>query len=781
MALFLNTEVDFYNNHMFTRYQSYLRTLLIVFLAVYSSNVLAQAHSDDEGTELRRQLSSAKDTVRARILLSLGMISADKFVHNKGDVDTATNYYRQGLALSTALNYSKGKAMARLLEAKIFRLKNDGNHLKLSLDNAISAAQKGGFSDLLADALTEEGVYYLTEVNDLKFSDSLFNSAITIYQKIAPKSVKLAYALQYYGVNQTLLKEHEKGAQFLNKALTIYQGYKIRQLEIPYYFLALCHVNKGDFENAIKYALVSVRIAERDHNSETLCDDYAILADIYREKNMPAVRISYLEKALSNARNLPGGDILFYIATLGDAYVKNNQYQKAITVLNRGLKEGSPQDPIYTRLYPALTDAYVATKQFPAAEHTYSLMMAAIRQGGYAFIATTIQAHFAAARLFLATRQFEKAQKHLQALQDSTFNKKSRPDVITLEHLSFQLDSAKGDYFSAIHHFQRFKTVSDSVERLSNAKQVDALQVQYDTEKKDQEIKFKNKNINLLTQQTRLQDKALRSQQQARYLLYGSIILLMILLVLGYNRYQLKQRAARELAEQQQQIQTQNNSLRDLLTEREWLLKEVHHRVKNNLQIVISLLNSQSSYLNDETALGVIRESQHRMQSISLIHQKLYQTDDLSGINMHCYIHELLNYLQDCFNTSGYIAFVTDVDDFTLDVSQAVPLGLILNEGITNAIKYAFKGRENGVITIKLKQVHNQLQLTIADNGNGVSEDFDIDGLSSMGMNLMKGLSRQLGASFDLNNQDGLCIVLIWKKSKMLTDLQQPEVAEAEL
>jgi two-component sensor histidine kinase len=746
---------------------------------IYSGNVFAQAHEDNEEALLHRQLPSAKDTVRARILLSLGILSADKFVHNKSDVDTAVNYYRQGLSISTALNYGKGKAMAFLLDAKIYRLKSDDKHLKLSLEKAIAVAQKGGFTDLVADAVTEQGVYYLTEENDPKTSDSLFNSAIATYQKIAPNSVKMAYALQYHSVNQTLLKRYEKGLLLLNKALVIYQVHKVTQLEIPYYFLALCHVGKGDFENAIKYALVSVRFAEHDHNSETLCDNYAILANIYREKNMPAIRISYLEKALSNASKLPEGDILFYIATLGDAYVKNHQYVKAITVLNRGLKVGSPRDPIYTRLYPALTDAYVATKQYPAAEHAYALMMAAIRQGGYAFVATTIQAHFAAVRLFLATRDFEKAQKHIQALQDTAYGKKSRADVITLEHLTFQLDSAKGDYLSAIHHFQRFKTVSDSVEKLSNAKQVDALQVQYDTEKKDQEITFKNKNILLLTQQTHLQEKALKSQKQARIMLYGSILLLIILLALGYNRYQLKQRAARELSEQQRQIQSQNKSLRELVTEREWLLKEVHHRVKNNLQIVISLLNSQSSYLNDEAALSVIRESQHRMQSISLIHQKLYQDDNLSGIDMHCYIHELLNYLQDCFSTNGYIAFLTDVDKFTLDVSQAVPLGLILNEGITNAIKYAFIGRENGLITIKLKQEQEQLHLTIADNGIGVSEDFNVDGLSSMGMNLMKGLSRQLGASFDLKNQDGLCIELIWKKTKMLTDLQEPELMEA--
>jgi two-component sensor histidine kinase len=773
--------VTFCNDFMLAQNRFYLRILLVIFLGlIYSENIIAQqAHADSEGATLRRQLSSAKDTVRARILLDLAIFYADKPASKVSDDDTAMNYCRQGLAISAKLNYSKGKAMADLLAAKINRNKGDVNHRKSSLEKAILAAKKGNFVDLIADAATEQGYYYINDLNDPKTSDSLFSSAIAIYRKIAPKSLKLAFALQYYGYNQTMLKKPEKGILILDEALAIFQAYKVTRLGNIYNELATCYLDKGDFNNAIKYALLCLRLAERNHNSAGICSVYTALAEIYREKQMPEVQISYLEKALIETRHLNDNYKVFITATLGNAYVINHQYKKAITLLNRGLTECSPKNPLYAKLYTALTESYTATRQYSAAKHTYALMMAAIRPGGYVYAYTTIQAHFAAVRLFLATKEFVKAKEHIQALQDTTYIKKFRPDVIDLERISFQLDSAQGNYMAAIHHFQRYKTVSDSVNKLSNSKQVAALQIQYETEKKDQDIALKGRNIRLLTQQTHLQEKTLKSQKEARNLLYGSIVLLVFLLGLGYNRYQIKQRATRELSEQQLQIQSQNKSLRELVTEREWLLKEVHHRVKNNLQIVISLLNSQSSYLNDEAAISVIRESQHRMQSISLIHQKLYQDDNLSGINMHCYIHELLNYLQDCFSTSGYIAFLTDVDNFTLDVSQAVPLGLILNEGITNAIKYAFIGRENGLITIKLKQEQDQLHLTIADNGNGVSDDFNVDGLSSMGMNLMKGLSRQLGASFDLKNEGGLCIEMIWKKSKMLTDLMEPELTEA--
>jgi two-component sensor histidine kinase len=252
--------------------------------------------------------------------------------------------------------------------------------------------------------------------------------------------------------------------------------------------------------------------------------------------------------------------------------------------------------------------------------------------------------------------------------------------------------------------------------------------------------------------------------------LFAGIALLGLILLLGYSRYRLKQQANRQLEEKQTAINLQNDSLKQLVNEREWLLKEIHHRVKNNLQIVISLLNSQSLYLKDNAALNVIRESQHRMNSISLIHQKLYQGDNLSGIDMRDYIFELAIYLQDSFDTRGKIAFLMDIERLILDVSQAVPLGLILNEAITNAIKYAFKEQlEDAKISISFRQREQQgLLLSISDNGAGLPPDFDLGNSLSLGMNLMLGLSRQLGGKMELKNEEGLHIQIIVQKIHLL-------------
>ena len=178
-----------------------------------------------------------------------------------------------------------------------------------------------------------------------------------------------------------------------------------------------------------------------------------------------------------------------------------------------------------------------------------------------------------------------------------------------------------------------------------------------------------------------------------------------------YLAIDLKQRSNIKLQKQQGEINTQNNQLQILLgeqkklvEEKEWLVKEIHHRVKNNLQIIISLLNAQSEFLESPTALNAIQESRERMQAIALIHQKLYQPDHGTLINMASYIQDMTHNLQSSFTQANRIHFSLHAEPIELDVSQAVPLGLILNEAITNSIKYAFPKPATGTITIHLQR-----------------------------------------------------------------------------
>jgi two-component sensor histidine kinase len=191
-----------------------------------------------------------------------------------------------------------------------------------------------------------------------------------------------------------------------------------------------------------------------------------------------------------------------------------------------------------------------------------------------------------------------------------------------------------------------------------------------------------------------------------------------------------------------------------LQAEKDWLVKELHHRVKNNLQIVMSLLNTQSHYLDNEKAQAAIGQSRNRMYALSLIHQRLYQPDNLEQIDMNRYIPDLVQYLSDSFPGRRQIAFHLDIDPAPLDVAIAVPVGLILNESISNSLQWAFPGDRPGVVHIILRQQQG-LYLEIADDGIGLPPDHESRRQQSMGIQLMETLVQQLEGAITITGENG--------------------------
>ena len=275
-----------------------------------------------------------------------------------------------------------------------------------------------------------------------------------------------------------------------------------------------------------------------------------------------------------------------------------------------------------------------------------------------------------------------------------------------------------------------------------------------------------DKNIQLLKEQGQLQQTNKPYKNVILYIFIIALAVLLILVGFSFCRYCIKCKKDKELKAKQDEIDRQNIQLKHLGDEKEWLIKEIHHRVKNNLQIVISLLNTQSAYLQNEDALQAIQNSQHRMHAMSIIHQKLYQTENLSGIDMSWYIQELVNYLKDSFDTENKIKFNLEIQPIELDIAQAIPLGLIMNEAITNAIKYAFPDRK-GIIDIELKEIANlKNKLSIADNGVGLQPEFHNLERDSLGMSLMMGLTEQLDGIFKINSERGVLITIEFTKKE---------------
>ena len=204
--------------------------------------------------------------------------------------------------------------------------------------------------------------------------------------------------------------------------------------------------------------------------------------------------------------------------------------------------------------------------------------------------------------------------------------------------------------------------------------------------------------------------------------------------------------------------------LKASLKEKEILMKEIHHRAKNNLTIISSLLNLQSRHINDKEALGVFRESQNRARSMALIHEKLYRSDDLRKIDFGEYIRSLTIELFNSYRASQGIELNMDIDNIELDINTAVPLALIVNEIVTNSLKYAFPDKKTGNVSVHFAKNSDEMQLIVEDNGIGFPGDLDFRNTNSLGMQLVTSLTDQIKGSIRLERDEGTKFIIDFKE-----------------
>ena len=192
------------------------------------------------------------------------------------------------------------------------------------------------------------------------------------------------------------------------------------------------------------------------------------------------------------------------------------------------------------------------------------------------------------------------------------------------------------------------------------------------------------------------------------------------------------------------------------LKEKEVLLKEVHHRVKNNMAVIASLLNLQSRYIDDKKYKDMFKECQSRIRSMALVHEKLYQTQDFSVIDLKDYILTLIQSIRNTFGSNKEYYFNTEIDNIQLDLDILIPCGLIINEILTNSFKYAFNSEEKAEINITIKRLEgDNISLIISDNGKGLPDDFEISDSSGLGLQLVSALTEQIEGTLEIKSEQG--------------------------
>jgi len=215
-------------------------------------------------------------------------------------------------------------------------------------------------------------------------------------------------------------------------------------------------------------------------------------------------------------------------------------------------------------------------------------------------------------------------------------------------------------------------------------------------------------------------------------------------------------------------LEKTNELLKISLKEKEILLKEIHHRVKNNLQIISSLLNLQSSSIPDENIQDIFNDCRNRVNSMSLIHENLYQSPDLNNIDFDKYVKNLADSLQSSYSTKNAIALNIDIHDVFLNINTAVPCGLIINELVSNAIKHAFPNNTEGEINVSFHKLNNkEYKLIVSDNGIGIPHGLDHENTESLGLMLINTLSEnQLNGKMEFSRDEGTEFKLTFKEIK---------------
>lgn len=202
--------------------------------------------------------------------------------------------------------------------------------------------------------------------------------------------------------------------------------------------------------------------------------------------------------------------------------------------------------------------------------------------------------------------------------------------------------------------------------------------------------------------------------------------------------------------------------IHDTLREKELLLEEVHHRVKNNLQVIHSLLDLQMLKISDPDLVAMLRDSQNRIRSMSMIHQTLYQSHDFAEVDFQRFLGELLPTLMDSYGTvTGHVAIRISANHVKLPINEAIPCGLIVNELVSNALKHGFPGQRRGTICVELRQETNgDVELSISNDGVSIPADQNLERNGSLGLQLVQLLTRQLQGKLDIQRANPTCFTL---------------------
>lgn len=525
----------------------------------------------------------------------------------------------------------------------------------------------------------------------------------------------------------------------------------------------LCQVSAG---TPLHRRNVSFSVSGRTDDTIHLQENLITAGDAWMRANNPDSAAASYIKALLLTSAGDGKCMVRLNLSLAGALNAKGMYDSTLYVMARLTSSGlamTPEDSICYQV--RLLDVYSGKHQWPVAARYCNILANNLRNETNDSLAAS--AYEAISKYYIARRNYGIAKHFVRMAQNSYIKNRIYYGLSNVYNLEFTLDTAEHKPERAFATYMRYRKLSDSIVLMDKEMHIAAMENRFNSDLLLRD-KINAQDIQFLHAREKLQEAELKQSSLRTFVLLAGTIAMSGLLLVCFIAYRMKKVNEILLEEQKRKTDIQYTSLKtmvesqqQLIREKEWLVKQVHQRVEANLQIISCLLNYQSKFLLDIAAIEAIRDSEQRVRTMSFIHQRLSLADSLQYVDIQMYVNELITYMNNAMQLSPSVQFNVSIAPVEMDISQAVPIGLILNEAITNAAKYAFVASKSGKIAVQLtRQNARQCHLLIADDGTGLPKGFNWTTSNTLGFMLIHTLAEQLGAKINIRGNNGVRISL---------------------
>ena len=648
----------------------------------------------------------------------------------------------------------------------------------------------------------------------LKKANSLGNKTL---QENAYHSIAQAY---------TSLRNYDSSKRYFTLALDANLSTKDFALKgLMHHDFGYSYYQQNIFDSCLLHYHRSLELKKKYGTPKQVAATLNGIGLVYRMRNNINTAASYYTEALNIYQKENDKAALSVMLNIATLYNLQKKYDSA-TALFKNIYATAKSNNDYAMMLNAQVNIALGLNYQQKFEEALPLFEELLQNDRVKKIEDIFNAvQYGLGQSYMGTKQYAKAIPILKACLKMRFRNTKFQSLAAITHLLYTAEKEQKNFEQALVYYEQLKVYNDSLLNISRSALIEELNAKYKATQKEQQIlllneaskvkdlqlkqerqnllltqsqnKQREQEINILNQQNELAELELQQQDQSLLLaetqnekskqqltllnkenelktlsiqttkrtiwLYS---LALALLAIGagsiFLLYRNKQKHNTKLEEK-------NAIISKSLEDKEVLLKEIHHRVKNNLQVVSSLLNLQSRNISDAKALAAIKEGRDRVKSMALIHQNLYNDENLTGVDVKDYIEKLTQSLFSSYNIQeGKILLETDIDQMNLDVDTVIPLGLILTELISNALKYAFdETQENGNLQVQLKQEKGNLLLRVKDNGKGLPLNWSYDNTASLGYQLIKSFAAKMKAMLTITGTNGTDVQMIITKYKL--------------